>query len=69
MTGPEHYRKAEQLLSKGEGDPTEQGASNVAAAHTHTVLALVSVTVQNADLDVPEWTEWHRAINKRGGRL
>lgn len=69
MTGPEHYRKGEQLLTEGTGDPTERGANRVAAAHGHFLAALVAATVLGADLDVPEWNQWRRAIGAKGGRL
>lgn len=69
MTGPEHYRAAERLLAQGQGDPTEQGMARVAAAQAHAVLALVTVTVQSADLGIAEWTEWRRVTGQKGGGL
>lgn len=48
MTGPEHYREAELLLSSADqqvqiGQP-DKARATVAAAQVHATLALVAVT-------------------------
>ncbi|HJQ48289.1 MAG TPA: hypothetical protein VJ870_18500 [Amycolatopsis sp.] len=70
MTGPEHYRKAEALLAKGSEDPTERGASRLAAAEVHATLALAAATALGADLEMPDFGAWRRVASRgRGGGL
>lgn len=46
MTGPEHYKKAEELLAQAERAVTaEQGANTLAAAQVHASLAQVAAYV------------------------
>ncbi|MEE4493526.1 hypothetical protein [Streptomyces sp. BE230] len=76
MTGPEHYREAERLLSAasythGPGrDPVhpEAAAHHVAMAQVHATLALTAATAMQAAVDGSEpgmapreFEEWYRA--------
>ena len=49
MTGPEHYRAAEEMLEKsGSPDSSgEQGRHLLAAAQVHATLALAAATALN----------------------
>jgi hypothetical protein len=46
MTGPEHYREAEEFLELAASDATGSDAEqyNLAAAQVHATLALASAT-------------------------
>jgi hypothetical protein len=45
MTGPEHYREAEQLLgARRSGESAEDAASRLAEAQIHATLALAAAT-------------------------
>ena len=57
MTGPEHYREAEQLLgARRSGESAENAASRLAEAQIHAMLALAAATAL-ADDD----QAWQRA--------
>lgn len=65
MTGPEHYREAERLLTVGVG---QRGSDTdricVAAAQVHATLALAAATAlsdPNDGMPVPDWTAWNQA--------
>ena len=71
MTGPEHYREAEQLLAEANA---QEGGTNLerfclAAAQVHATLALAAATAftgtatnrQDAIAD-PAGTEWHKVL-------
>ena len=65
MTGPEHYRAAEQLLAGAlwdiDGGHTERAAPQLTAAHVHATLALAAATAlqpSNYAADYPEYAEW-----------
>jgi len=45
MTGPEHYREAENFLIRGER-ATDGGATFFAAAQAHATLALAAATAE-----------------------
>jgi hypothetical protein len=47
MTGPDHYREAECLLRKAEGQELELAADTHAAAQVHATLALAAATALN----------------------
>ena len=72
MTGPEHYREAEQLLASGlfhrdEGRP-EPAAAALAAAQVHATLALAAATALQPSSyanDYPEHTEWSKVAGSR----
>jgi hypothetical protein len=54
MTGPEHYREAEQLLgARRSGESAEDAASRLAEAQIHATLALAAATALtgNAEAD------------------
>ena len=44
MTGPEHYREAEQLLNEADDDSTIVPADLIAQAQVHATLALAAAT-------------------------
>jgi hypothetical protein len=49
MTGPDHYRKAEELAAKaddylGQGEGQESAAVRAAVAQIHATLALAAAT-------------------------
>jgi hypothetical protein len=63
LTGPEHYRKAQRLVSPprsgADPDPTE-----VAMAQVHALLALVSsVALFAAAAGAPVPNEWRTALS------
>lgn len=51
MTGPEHYRQAEALLSRDDPE-------RIAAAQVHATLALAAATYTQAYIGVGETPEW-----------
>ena len=71
MTGPEHYRRAEQLVEsvtrrgKGPFQPaivvSDPSPEKIAAAQVHAVLALAAATA--LDTDRQEW------LDVAGGKL
>jgi hypothetical protein len=44
VTGPEHYREAERLLTLADGFDVSDAAVTLAAAHAHATLALAAAT-------------------------
>lgn len=60
MTGPDHYRKAEQLVAEahkhlGHGDGQSSAALWAAVAQVHATLALTAaVTAGNSGLQPPD---------------
>jgi hypothetical protein len=66
MTGPEHYRKAEELAVPGardaDGSPFESDADRLAAAQVHATLALAAAT-STVDED-NDWA-WGEALAGR----
>ena len=63
MTGPEHYREAEQLIKQAnkimDGFPGEQYAQTVATAQVHATLALAAATAMGLpDLPSGDWDDW-----------
>jgi ABC-type uncharacterized transport system ATPase subunit len=60
MTGPEHYRKAEELLGQAEellkSDEPAAGMWAVEQAHVHATLALAAATaLRDIDSEEPAW--------------
>jgi len=64
MTGPEHYREAENFLIRGER-ASDGGATFFAAAQAHATLALAAATAEpiaqayngREDVRIPQaWT-------------
>jgi hypothetical protein len=54
MTGPEHYREAEQLLgARRSGESADDAASRLAEAPIHATLALAAATAA----DSPAWQQ------------
>ncbi len=71
MTGPEHYREAEELLAYAQ-DKTEYGSDieryHLAAAQVHATLALAAATATSlADHPAADWDDW-RPIASRSKR-
>lgn len=66
MTGPEHYREAELLLTAAdeyddEGD-TQTASQRRHSAHVHATLALTAAIATHAH---PESTTWGQATNPK----
>jgi hypothetical protein len=63
MTGPEHYRRAEELAAEahkllGQGDGQATASVWAAVAQTHAVLALAAATaVGMSSLDSRAWAD------------
>jgi len=62
MTGPEHYRLAEELLTEAcethDGQPAD---TNIARAQVHATLALAAATALNdaeGGLSKLDWEAW-----------
>jgi hypothetical protein len=60
MTGPEHYRKAEELLSKTEelltSDEPSAATWSVEQAQVHATLALAAATaLKDIDSEASAW--------------
>ncbi|MET8864630.1 hypothetical protein ABZW11_16970 [Nonomuraea sp. NPDC004580] len=71
MTGPEHYRDAEELLDTAVETHDGQAAdTNIASAQVHATLALAAATALQAALpligDDQQVTEWGHAIGATG---
>jgi hypothetical protein len=54
MTGPDHYRKAEELAAKageylGQGEGQDSAAVRAAVAQIHATLALAAATAVGAN--------------------
>jgi len=68
MTGPEHYREAENFLIRGER-ASDGGATFFAAAQVHATLALAAATAEpialaysgREDVRIPQ--AWSAAIS------
>jgi hypothetical protein len=65
MTGPEHYRAAEQALHAASACERDYGGAeeryHLARAQVHATLALTAATViqpSGYGCDRPEWIEW-----------
>ena len=54
MTGPEHYRKAEELLEAAESSGAEW---SVKKAQVHAILALAAATALHGVTDHRHWFE------------
>jgi len=72
MTGPEHYREAERLLTMahrftyGDANDPATGAALAAEAQAHATLALTAATAMQAGVDgaepgmgSPEFAAWY----------
>lgn len=59
LTGPEHYKKAEDLLDRARYEKNEtERASKLQEAQVHATLALVAATLQGgqvSDKDLQQW--------------
>lgn len=68
MTGPEHYREAEELLHLAAVtgvDRTEHAQEYLAAARVHATLALAAATALSlsAGMYVPDAAAWERVAS------
>ncbi|GAA3441030.1 hypothetical protein [Planomonospora venezuelensis] len=66
MTGPEHYRAAEEYLEKARGSMLPQYDGYVTRAQAHATLALAAATaltgpVAAEHFDDPEYGAWQAA--------
>jgi hypothetical protein len=62
MTGPEHYRRAEELAAEahkllGQGDGQATAGVWAAVAQTHAVLALAATAFGASGADNRAWTD------------
>ena len=69
MTGPEHYRQAEQLLAEAneiirfrqqpeQSGPPDLPERNITEAHVHATLAVAAATAVGVlDLDSRAWAD------------
>ena len=57
MTGPGHYRAAEQLLAEAVEQPGEASARSIATAQVHATLALAAATALHGVTDHRHWFE------------
>lgn len=73
MTGPENYRKAEELAKLAARHPDASDAPVLAQLATaHAMLALAAATAMQAPVDdcaagmtVEEWDAWYRAAGTK----
>jgi hypothetical protein len=67
MTGPEHYQRAEELLSagRGEGERADRAANRIAEAQVHATLALAAATALAQSDDVEAHRAWQRAAGEQ----
>jgi hypothetical protein len=63
MTGPEHYREAEQLLRSDPEAGTAVVERRIARAQVHAILALAAATAIGAE--GPDAGPWHQAAATR----
>ena len=69
MTGPEHYRMAEELLRLIEGTPEDSVgsvAADAAKAQAHATLALAAATALGGGEGppAPDWDAWYRTASE-----
>ena len=62
MTGPDHYRKAEELAAQareylGRGEGQDSAAVWAAVAQIHATLALAAATALGTAADGHAWTD------------
>lgn len=70
MTGPEHYREAERLITPGAYDETgEEGllARDIALAQVHATLALAAATAIATidEMTIRDGDDWHAAAGAK----
>ena len=73
MTGPQHYREAERLLTEAnrimDGFPGEQYAQTIATAQAHATLAVAAATALSAGTSYhavqADMTEWRHAAGNQ----
>ena len=68
MTGPDHYRKAEELTAKahdylGQGEGQDSAAVWAAVAQIHATLALAAATALGAT--AADGRAWHEVAGTR----
>jgi len=67
MTGPEHYRKAEELVSLADDvtTPASEESLLLAMAQVHATLALAAATALSGDADgmhIVDIRAWNDAV-------
>lgn len=63
MTGSEHYREAERLLSEaGGGREPEAPSTYLAAAQVHATLALAAAVVAGVSMTYEERDQWQAVV-------
>ncbi|RYJ29394.1 hypothetical protein CU044_2135 [Streptomyces sp. L-9-10] len=75
MTGPEHYRKAEELAKIAARHPDSSDALTLTGlAQVHATLALAAATVEQAsnaalaaDINSEDLDSWHRVTHRPQG--
>jgi hypothetical protein len=78
MTGPEHYREAERLLTEAAAEGAEGTyfirPESLAAAQVHATLALAAASAEQAavtafahDINSVAIEEWADALGLKGG--
>lgn len=79
MTGPEHYRQAEELLgqlrkaqsSMSSSVSPERVAAVMAEAQVHATLALAAATAMNdaeSGMSIPDYQEWDKAAGAKANK-
>ena len=73
MTGPDHYRKAEELAAKaaeylGQGDGQDSAAVWAGVAQVHATLALAAATGTGTAGDSKAWFEVAGIVDTGPGR-
>lgn len=53
MTGPDHYKAAEQLLAEAHDAPTDHADRLLAEAHVHASLAQTAALIDHAQATGP----------------
>jgi len=61
MNGPQHYRKAEDLMNQALVTSTTHGSTMAIVAVTHAILALVDAVVNT---DVETDAAWEELLRK-----
>jgi hypothetical protein len=70
MTGPEHYREAEECLAAMNGKGKDACNVLTAQAQVHATLALAAATALTTPAGVRDWEQWCdvTTVPRGGGR-
>lgn len=60
MTGPEHYKAAEEILKEihNMDASSPAAAANLAQAQVHATLALAAASLRDEEEETPKLREW-----------